>query len=158
MNLREQLFAQNAVAELSDKDFNKDHTCLKHKDCVLVLFCNTSLDVFKELIKTWTQAAQETVGPVFGISNSSFQQPKIISYQDGKPVDQYTGPVSVDNIINYSLGLDINSVGTSFETKNTDNTDDNLYNLRGVKVKPQPKPVDSEIFDQPKKVYKVISL
>ena len=130
MDLREQLFAQKAVAELFTADFDMGGDvpiCLKHKDCVLVMF-HTNNEETDGLLKAWNQAAQQSIGPIFACCDLSRNQkvglafnsihddrmvgwaglskvPFILSYHNGYPADQYDGPYDVHSIVDYSLNM-----------------------------------------------------
>ena len=133
-NLRDQqitLFAQNAVASLSEADFEleTDHPItLKSKQCTLVLFYTQNQES-RDLAEIWTQVAQVAPGPDYaavnmilyprvaqaftriGSTNTSLRSfelkgyPFIISYQNGWPIAFFNGERSIGTLADWSTTL-----------------------------------------------------
>lgn len=69
--IRNTLFAQESVKSLRESDFtldNKQLIGLKYDDCILVLFYAENTES-QQLVKVWSVAAQQVVGPVFAAVN-----------------------------------------------------------------------------------------
>jgi len=129
--MTDELFAQNAVKQLTQEDFELDSDAqikLKNNSCVLVLFYNDNVES-KNLLEIWNSAGKQTVGPIFAslnlnqnrilaqaftnlnMKNTSLHWaalktiPFILVYQNRWPIGFYNGERSVQDLIDYSLVL-----------------------------------------------------
>lgn len=130
--IRNTLFAQESVKVLRESDFTLDSKQLiglKYDDCILVLFYVENAES-QQLVKVWSVAAQQVVGPVFAAVNLMVERrianaftkigmegshplywtkmkslPFIIVYRAGWPVAFYNGAREVGSIIDYSLTM-----------------------------------------------------
>jgi len=125
------LFAQQAVYQLSDSDFNlntKDAITTKWDDCMIILFYDEGPES-KDLVRVWAAVGSQVVGPVFGACNLRLSRgvakafanlnmkngtykpfalkgiPFILTYQNGSPVGFYNGDREVQAIVDFSLTL-----------------------------------------------------
>lgn len=127
----EGLFAQNAVKQLTQDDFELESDAaikLRYKSCILVLFYNNNIES-KNLLQIWNTAGQQVVGPIFAsinlMENKTLAQaftnlnmqnsalhwaalktmPFMLTYQNRWPIGFYNGEKSVQALIDYSLVL-----------------------------------------------------
>ncbi len=127
----EGLFAQNAVKQLTQDDFELESDAsikLRYPSCILVLFYNNNIES-KNLLQIWNTAGQQVVGPIFAslnlMENKSLAQafinlnmqnsalhwaalktmPFILVYQNRWPIGFYNGERSVQALVDFSLVL-----------------------------------------------------
>ena len=127
----ETLFAQDAVKQLTQDDFELDSDApikLRYNSCIIILFYNNNIES-NNLVQLWNTAATQVAGPTFAsinlmnnralakaftnlnMKNSALHwaglrtMPFILVYQNRWPIGFYNGERTVQDFIDYSLTL-----------------------------------------------------